>query len=180
MKKFWTVLALALVTTATAAAQTQTDTTVQSETDNVIEYTPVNCVTPDELPVFQMNVSEPGDLRAYFRLVNTPDWCWVQGNNVGPLSTVVFPKFHPGEEVEYFFVLLDKKHVIGKSPVVYRVKAADRCETLVARHSFNFVVDCAHEVSGSASSIIAGNSFRGPKPTEEYPRHISPDTPENP
>lgn len=163
---------LLLLTGATAAlAQTQKPST---QADNVIDYTPVNCLVADELTVLQMNVTKQGDLRAYFRFVNTPDWCWVQGTNMWQVSTLVMPKFKPGQEIEYFFVLLDKKRVIGKSPVVYRAKASEQCDTLIARHSINFTVDCTHEVSGSASSIIAGN---GLKVTGTPPPHISPDEP---
>lgn len=164
-RKLTILAAVLLLCGGVASAQTP---------DEVIQYQPVSCVVPDELPVFQLDVSQPGDLRAYFRPVNTVDWCWVQGNNLGPLSTVVMPKFRPGQEIEYFFVLLEKKRVIGKSPVVYRVKAVDHCDTLVARHALSFAVDCSHEVSGGANSFLAGNSL---KTSDQRPPNISPDSP---
>lgn len=166
MRRIVLSAAFLLLTAGSAFAQTQAD--------NVIEYTPVSCIVADELTVLQLNVTKQGDLRMYFRYVNTPDWCWVQGNNMWQISTVVMPKFKPGQEIEYFFVLLDNRRVIGKSPVVYRAKASEDCNTLVARHSINFAVDCSHEVSGSASSLVAGN---GLKTTGGRPPHISPDEP---
>lgn len=141
-----------------------------------IGYQPVSCITPDQLPVFQLNLAIPGELRAYFRFVNTPDWCWVQGNNLGPVSTVVMPKFRAGQEIEYFFVVLEKKRVIAKSPVLYRAKATEHCDTLVARHSLDFIVDCSHEVSGGGAAFLAGNAFT---PTDTgHPPYVSPDRPD--
>ncbi len=171
MKTRITIFALALFATSLVAQ------TPLPRPNDVIQYTPVTCITPDQLPVFQLSIARPGDLRAYFRLVNTTEWCWVQGNNVGPVSTVVLPKFRPGQEVEYFFVLLEGKRVIARSPVLYRVKATDHCDTLIARHSNNFIVDCSHEVSGAASSFMAGNAVNSPNPCIP---HISPQTPEQP
>ena len=160
----------ALITVLLAA------TMALGQEQNPIEYKPVDCVLPEELSVLQLNVTIPGEIRAYFRFVNTTEWCWVRGSNFKEASTVVLPKFHSGQEIEYFFVVLEGKRVIAKSPVLYRVKTADRCDTLIARHSTDFVVDCSHEVSGSANSFLAGNSIHT---TPNHPPSVSPDRPNN-
>ena len=151
-------------------------TTGFAQDPELIQYQPVTCIVPNQLALLQLGVAVPGEIRAYFRHVNTTEWCWVQGNNYGPASTVVLPEFHPGDEVEYFFVVLDKKRVIAKSPVLYRARTDEHCQTLIARHSFEFAVDCTHEVSGTANSFMAGNAVT-PKDVVPPP-HISPDTPE--
>lgn len=145
-----------------------------SQEPNAIQYQPITCILPNEQAVLQLKVAIPGEIRAYFRYVDTPDWCWVEGNNYGPASTVTLPEFRPGSEIEYFFVVLENKRVMAKSATLYRAKTDDHCQTLVARHSLEFAVDCTHEVSGTANSFIAGNAVTKDIPP---PPHVSPDTP---
>src|ERR1044071_5826523 len=84
-----------------------------------IDYTPVTCLKAGELPLMQMNVEGKGELRGYFRRLNTTDWCSVEGTNDGPLSRVVLPKFDQGEDIEYFFVLIQGRRVVARSPHIY-------------------------------------------------------------
>jgi hypothetical protein len=166
MRSWAFLAALSLATASVAFA---------ADTDELIKYAPVSCVVADQLPVLKLDIQTPGELRAYYKFVNTTEWCWVQGNNIGPISTIVLPKFRPGQSIEYFFVVLKGKRIIAKSKVTYRLSATNHCDTLVARHSLGFAVDCGHEVSGGANSVVAANSFQ-PKDYVEPP-HISPDTP---
>ena len=99
---------------------------------DVIDYTPVPCMHGGDSAMLQLSVSGKGELRAYFRHINSTEWCSVEGQNEGKLSTVVMPKFETGDEIEYFFVLLDGKKVIAKSPEIYRSKNTSGCETTSA------------------------------------------------
>jgi hypothetical protein len=108
-----------------------------------IEHAMTGCIKAGQAPLMQVSVEPKGELRAYFRRVNTTDWCSVLGKNLGPLSNVVLPKFEKGDEIEYFFVVLEGKRVIAKSPRVYRAKATDGCENDVARHMMDVSIDCS-------------------------------------
>jgi len=109
----------------------------------MIDHNAIGCIRAGDAPLMQVSVEPKGELRAYFRRVNTTDWCSVEGNNLGPLSNVVLPKFEAGDEIEYFFVVLQGKRVIAKSPRVYRAKATQGCENHVARHMLDVAIDCS-------------------------------------
>lgn len=142
-----------------------------------IDFTPVACVRAGEMPVLQPRLGQPGDLRAFFRRVNTTDWCSVEGNNDGALSTVTLPKFEAGDEIEFFFLLIDGKRVIARSPQIYRAKVSDRCETPVARHLVLLTMDCSKNgANGIASSIGAGFAAKRSQITR-FPQPASPDRP---
>lgn len=120
-------------------------------------YTPVSCVRGGEMPVLQLNVEGEGELRCYFRRVNTTDWCSVEGKNDGPLSRVVLPKFESGDEIEYFFILLDGKRVVGRSEKMYRARVSDTCQSPTARHIAMLTMSCGDD-SAIPSSIAAAYS----------------------
>jgi len=109
----------------------------------MIDHNAVGCIRAAEAPLMQVSVEPKGELRGYFRRINTTDWCSVEGKNLGPLSSVVLPKFEAGDEIEYFFVVLQGKRVIAKSPRVYRAKATQGCENNVARHMLDVAIDCS-------------------------------------
>ena len=129
--------------------------TLFAQTGSIINYTPVGCLPGGDSAILQLNVTQKGELRAYFRHVNSTEWCSVIGTNEGPVSTVVMPKFHVGDEIEYFFVLLDGKRVIAKSPEIYRVKNTGNCDANVARHSTTFTIDCGQSIAGMPASGVA-------------------------
>lgn len=110
---------------------------------NAIDHTVIGCIKAGEAPLMQVAVDPKGELRAYFRRVNTTDWCSVVGKNLGPLSQVVLPKFEMGDEIEYFFVVLNGSKVVAKSSRVYRVKATAGCEANVARHMIDVPIECS-------------------------------------
>jgi hypothetical protein len=142
------ILGVALFSFALAAS---------AQDDGTIGYSPVSCVRGGEMPVLQVNVSEKGVLRSFFRRVNTTDWCSVEGKNEGPLSSVTLPKFETNDEIEYYFLLIDGKRVVAKSPQIYRVKVTNACETPFARHILMITMDCSNKGPGSMpASMGAG------------------------
>jgi hypothetical protein len=141
-----------------------------------IQYTPTECARAGELPLMQLSVEGKGELRAYFRRLNTTDWCSVEGTNDGPLSRVVLPKFDPGDEIEYFFVLLDGRRVAARSQRIYRLKVTNECGTAWARHVMRFSLSCGDDPGGVPSAVGAGYAV-----DEEFidnePPFSSPDRP---
>jgi hypothetical protein len=162
------VLVLGIVALAAVGAQAQTK--------SVINYKPVSCMRGGELPVLQMNVEGKGELRAYFRRINTTDWCSVEGVNDGPLSRIVLPKFDTGDEIEYFIVLIDGRRVIARSPRIYRSKITADCETAWARHIIQISLSCGEDETGIPSALGAGYSFKKQVVTE-LPPFSTPDRP---
>lgn len=147
MKKAF-ILSVALFSFALAAS---------AQDEGTIGYSPVSCVRAGEMPVLQVSLSQTGALRAFFRRVNTTDWCSVEGKNEGPLSSVTLPKFEANEEIEYYFLLIDGKRVMAKSPQIYRVKVTNACETPFARHILMLTMDCSNKGPGSMpASMGAG------------------------
>ncbi len=134
-----------------------------------IDHTPITCLRGGEMPVLQVEVEDKGTLRAYFRRTNTTDWCSVEGTNLGKLSTVTLPKFDSNDEIEYFFVVLDGKRIVAKSPQIYRVKATNNCEEPWARHSLMLIMDCTQngaapiaQTLGSSAVVIDPSSPSSP------------------
>lgn len=119
-------------------------------------FMPVNCIKAGELALLQLDVAQKGELRAYFRRVNTTDWCSVEGTNEGPLSRVVLPKFENGDEIEYFFVLLEGRRVMDRSPRMYRSSVNATCESPFARHVIRISMNCGQNESAIPSSVGAG------------------------
>ncbi|HEY2828804.1 MAG TPA: hypothetical protein VGJ88_01710, partial [Thermoanaerobaculia bacterium] len=146
MKRIATLLAATSLLIAGAAF---------AQPGDVLQYTPVECLRGGDSSVFQLNVTQKGELRAYFRHLNSTEWCSVIGNNEGKLSNVVMPKFEVGDEIEYFFVLLDGRRIIAKSPDIYRVKNTGGCDINIARHSTSFTIDCGKTVAGMPTSHAA-------------------------
>jgi len=135
-----------------------------------IDHSPVACLRGGEMPVLQVEVEDKGTLRAYFRRTNTTDWCSVEGTNLGKLSTVTLPKFDANDEIEYFFVVLNGKQIVAKSPQIYRVKATNNCETPFARHTLMLLMDCNENGAGPiASSLGAGLKLTGHVPSPSSP-----------
>jgi hypothetical protein len=121
-----------------------------------MNYTPVACIKAGELPLMQLNVEGTGELRSYFRRINSTDWCSVEGLNDGPLSRVVLPKFDNGDEIEYFFVLLQGRRVMARSPRIYRARVSNECQMPFARHIQKLSLSCGEEVQAIPSALGAG------------------------
>src|SRR5687767_7190599 len=105
MKTRIVLIALVAVAALTAGPQPQKP---------VPTFSPISGAKGGELWLLKVDVAGKGELRAYFRRVNTTDWCSVEGTNEGPLSRVVLPKLDAGDEIEYFFVLLDGRQVMAR------------------------------------------------------------------
>lgn len=139
-----------------AAAMLVASLAIDAEPKHALQYTPVSCIRAGELPLLQLKVDGAGELRAYFRRINTTDWCSVEGTNEGPLSRVVLPKFEPGDQIEYFFVLLDGRRVVARSPRIYRASVNTECELPWARHVIHFTMSCGDDDPSIPTSMGAG------------------------
>ncbi|MFP5246153.1 MAG: hypothetical protein ACLGH0_05620 [Thermoanaerobaculia bacterium] len=144
------------VRTAVAAAALFVAGVAVAEPKSSMQYTPVSCIKAGELPLLQVTVEGKGELRSYFRKINSTDWCSVEGTNDGPLSRVVLPRFDIGDEIEYFFVLLDGCRVVARSPRIYRARVNAECELPFARHITWLSMSCGEEAQGVPSSMGAG------------------------
>lgn len=143
---------------------------------NGIEHAPLSCIRGGELPLLQVKTTGKGELRGYFRRINTTDWCSVEGTNDGPLSRVVLPKFENGDEIEYFFVLIDGTRVVGRSPRIYRTRVTAECQSAFARHLIRLTMNCAEDAQAIPSSLGAGYLSGDDDPPSDPPR-TSPDEP---
>jgi hypothetical protein len=161
---FAAVLALALVDLA--GAQTRAS----------LKFKPQACVKAGELPLMQLQVEGKGELRSYFRRLNTTDWCSVEGVNDGPLSRVVMPKFEAGDEIEFFFVLLDGRRVVARSPQIYRVRVSDDCDVAFARHVTRLALSCGEDQQSLPSAMMAAYAVNDEEVVGE-PELQSPDRP---
>ena len=103
-----------------------------------------------------MKIEGEGELRAYFRRINTTDWCSVEGTNDGPLSRVVLPKFETGDEIEYFFVLLDGRRVVARSPRIYRARVTRRLRDRRSRATSQLALSCGEDAQAIPASFGAG------------------------
>ncbi len=148
-----------------------------AQQQGVIEHTQPGCVRGGEMAVMHVTVHQEGTLQMYFRRTGSADWCMTEGTNAGPLSTVILPKFQTGNEVEYYFLLVQGRKVVAKSPVIYHVKNTDNCETQFARHAVLVTVDCL-QPGGSplSNSMGAGYSIK----TAHEPPKESPERPSAP
>lgn len=173
MKTRTLLVAAAAVAALTAGGQQPTPRKA------ALNFTPVSCIRGGELALLQVDIdgNPKAEIRAYFRRVNTTDWCSVEGTNEGPLSRVVLPKFEPGEEIEYFFVLLEGRRVVTRSPRMYRSRVSQSCETPFARHVIKVAMNCGQDQAAVPSSVGAGMSI-DPDLVEGDPPYGSPDRPE--
>ena len=139
-----------------------------------MEYTPVSCIRAGELALMQLQIQGEGEVRGYFRRINTSDWCSVEGTNLGPVSRVVLPKFDAGDEIEYFFVLVQGRRVMARSPRIYRTRVTTDCELPYARHNFKLSLSCGQDAQGIPSSMGAGYAV-----STSTPCVSSPDSPDD-
>ncbi len=163
--KIRTLAAVLIVAAAVSAA---------GQTRSFIDYRPISCIRGGELPVLQMTITGKGELRAYFRRINTTDWCSVEGVNDGPLSRIVLPKFDTGDEIEYFIVLLDGRRVVARSPRIFRARVTSDCDLPFARHINRIALACGDDAAGIPSSILAGMAI-----SVKDPCVVSPDSPDD-
>lgn len=139
-----------------------------------VDHSPNTCVMGGEMPVFNVGVNHAGLLRAFFRRVGNTDWCSVDGTNQMRLSTVTLPKFDTGDEFEYYFVLIDNKRIIAKSPQIYHIRAESTCDAPFTRHAKLLAMQCLPPGSNPMATS-AGAGFAIQTHTDVPP--VSPDNP---
>lgn len=166
----------ARLSTFAAAALLLTGGAFAQEKRPTIEYTPITCIKAGELPLMQINVNGQGELRSYFRRVNSTDWCSVEGTNDGPLSRVVLPKFDPGDEIEYFFVLIQGRRVVARSPHIYQARVNGECALPFARHVMRLSLSCGEDAQAIPSAMGAGYSVNS-ELVDGEPPYATPDRP---
>jgi hypothetical protein len=149
---------------------------LSAQPKQLLQYNPVSCVKAGELPLLQISVDGKGELRSYFRRINTSDWCSVDGVNDGALSRVVLPKFEAGDEIEYFFVLLDGRRVLARSPRIYRTRVAEECEVPFARHVVTLSLACGEDVQALPAAMGAAYAVSDGLVGDD-PEYQSPDRP---
>lgn len=159
-----------------AAALALVAVSMSAEVKNGLDHTPAACIRGGELPLLQVYTNAEGELRGYFRRINTTDWCSVEGTNEGPLSRVVLPKFESGDEIEYFFVLIDGVRVVSRSPRIYRSRVTADCQSASARHIIRLTMNCGEDVQAVPSSLGAGFMLDDNLVKGDPPR-VSPDRP---
>ena len=138
-----------------AAAALLACTAAFGQKQGTIDYKPESCIVGDEMPVFRVQTHDDGVLRAYFRRVNTTDWCAVDGDNRNSYSTVTLPKVRPGDEIEYYFIVLKGDEVVAKSPKIYRVKATEHCDAPYNRHALILTLECLPPSQNPMASSLA-------------------------
>ncbi|MDQ3281624.1 MAG: hypothetical protein M3Q69_09440 [Acidobacteriota bacterium] len=166
------VAAVVLLSTGISGAE------VKNAKKITMDFTPVTCIRGGELPLLQVKIDGEGELRSYFRRTNSTDWCSVEGENAGPLSRVVLPKFDAGDEIEYFFVVIDGRRVVARSPHIYRTRVNAECGAAFARHIQTLSLSCGQDAQGIPSAMGAGYSVNDTL-VEGDPTYGSPDRPVN-
>jgi len=140
----------------------------------VIDHNPPGCMLQGEMPILQVETADQGLLRAYFRRQGSTDWCFVDGKNLGKVSQVTLPKFDPNESIEYYFIVLDGKRVVAKSPKIYNARNEQHCDAPFARHAIMLTLEClppgtnpTSMSAGYAAKTIIGNPPQSPEKPEQ-------------
>jgi hypothetical protein len=165
------LFALAIAVTAMAAMAGQPGT---------IDHAPPGCLLEGEMAIMNVETFDDGLLRAYFRRQGSTDWCYVDGRNLGKVSQVTLPKFDNGEQIEYYFIVIEGKRVIAKSPRIYNARNEHRCETPFARHAIMLTLEClppgTNPLTNSMSAGYAAKTIIGKDPSPKQ----SPEKPGEP
>lgn len=137
-----------------------------------IDHNPPGCLAEGEMAIMTAETADEGLLRVYFRRQGSTDWCFVDGRNLGKVSQVTMPKFDNNEEIEYYFVVLDGKRVVAKSPKIYQARSEHHCEAPFARHAIIVTLECLPPGTNpiSMSSAYAAKTIIGnPPPPVQSP-----------
>ena len=137
-----------------------------------IDHTPLPCLRGGR--VYALNVATPaaGELRLFYRKSNTT-WCSIVGVNRRDTSYVALPKLNDGDELEYFFVLVDKNRVIARSPEIYHVRVSDRCDSTPLRAMDTPPTECSEQTNIMGAANAAAYAL----PVTGEPQPASPDQP---
>ncbi len=133
-----------------------------------IEHYPPGCMVEGEMAIMSVETVDDGILRAYFRRQGATDWCYVDGKNLGKMSQVTLPKFDPNEEIEYYFIVLEGKSIVAKSPRIYNARNDHHCDAQFARHAIMVTLEClppgTNPISRSMSAAYATRTIVGEDP----------------
>jgi hypothetical protein len=149
-----------------------------------IEHAPAGCILEGEMAIMGVETADNGLLRAYFRRQGATDWCYVDGQNRGKASTVTLPKFDPNEQIEYYFVVIDGKRVVAKSPKIYTARSERQCDAQFARHAIMVTLEClppgTNPISSAMNAGYAVNTVIGkdPAPVQSPERPGQPPKPD--
>ena len=113
------------------------------------------------MPIMQVETADEGLLRAYFRRQGATDWCFVDGKNLGKVSQITLPKFDPNETIEYYFIVLDGKRIVAKSPKIYNAKNEHHCDAPYARHAIMLTLECLPPGTNPMSAAYAAKTIIG-------------------
>lgn len=144
-----------------------------------IGHSPAGCLMEGEMAIMNVETSDDGLLRAYFRRAGATDWCYVDGRNLGKASQVTFPKFDTNERIEYYFVVIvDGKRIVAKSPQIYNATSEHHCDAPFARHAIMLTLEClppgTNPFSSAMNAGYAARTVIGKDPTPKQ----SPEKPE--
>ena len=153
--------------------------TASAQLQPQIDFTPVSCFRAGEMAVLPLSVDRAGTIRAFFRHVGTTDWCSVDGDNRGKLSSVILPEFQTGDAIEYYFVLLQGKVVVAKSQNLYRSTVNTVCDTPVARHELQVAMECLPRGANPVAQAIGAGLAMKSTTDHSRPREASPKCPDD-
>jgi len=145
------ILALVFVMSAVTALAVQPGT---------IEHLPPGCMLEGEMAIMSVETADDGLLRAYFRRQGATDWCFVDGKNLGKVSQVTLPKFDPNETIEYYFIVIDGKRIVAKSPRIYNARNEHHCSADFARHAIMLTLECLPPGTNPINSMSAGYAIK--------------------
>jgi hypothetical protein len=163
------ILALAFMMSAVTALAVQPGS---------IEHAPPGCMVEGEMAIMSVETADDGILRAYFRRQGATDWCFVDGKNLGKVSQVTLPKFDPNEAIEYYFIVLEGKRVVAKSPRIYNVRNEHHCNADFARHAIMLTLECLPPGTNPISSSMAAGYAIKTIVDKEPPPFQSPEKPD--
>ena len=102
---------------------------------------------------------------------------WSCGALLSGNHVVVLPRFDDGTEVEYYFVVLQNRQVIAKSPVIYKTRTTQTCQTTFERHSVNLLMECLPPTQNPIATAMNA-SFHTGSTTADKPSKQSPEKPD--
>lgn len=137
-----------------------------------IDHAPLPCLRGGRAYALSVATPAAGELRLFFRKSNST-WCSVVGTNRRDTSFVALPTLKDGDELEYFFVLVEKNRVIARSPEMYRVRVSDRCDSMPLRSIDTPPSECSEQTN----ILGAANAAAYALPVTGEPQPGSPDQP---
>lgn len=153
-------------------------TVTNAQQQGVVEHSAPSCFVTGSMPLLSCSTTSAGTLRSYFRKVGNTDWCSVDGNNRGRRSDITLPRFEANDQLDYYFVVLNDKQVLAKSPQIYRVKFTSRCDSDFTRHAILPTMECLPPGANPLASALAAGYASASSIGDKKPPVGSPEKPE--